>query len=359
MVEQLESTIGVCARDAKVPAGKSEIGETPFLDGFNALINRIFGGGGGWFAITVSAVSTAVLAPLKWFADLCGLLAHVFAYGLEILFIPSSWIASLLGGVVDPALLAAVLLVTMLRFSTLPLLMASGSQSVKFTLTRPAMQVVQRKYANDKQRQAVEMQKLQRATGVNPLGCMLRIALIVVAISGVWKLLQGMTVRSAVGTFAPTYVHADTDLYRHLASMHDFTSFGMNMTRSIPQVGYCSIVLPYIGSLVLVLAVVALSLGPMWRYRWRLAVAIVVANLFAAEFLPALLIVLRIGDGLMTWFHARYLLKHRKKVELELRADPDFVRSMGELVTDFLPGQDATNSTPPRHTDPPDVPPHR
>ncbi|MEU9685390.1 YidC/Oxa1 family membrane protein insertase [Amycolatopsis japonica] len=358
MADNPESAIGVCSRDIKASAGKSEIGETPFLDGFNAFVNRVFGGSGGWLATALSAISTVVLAPVKWFADLCGLLAHVFAYGLEAVFIPSSWVAFALGDLVDPALLAAALLVVILRFATLPLLMASSTQSVKLALTKPAMQAAMRKHANNKQQQAVEMQKLQRAVGVNPIGCVPRIALIVVMISGLWKLLQGMTVRSTTGTFAPNYIHSDTDLYRHLAGLHDFTSFGMNMTRSIPQVGYCSIALPYFGSLILVLAVVALSLGPMWRYRRKFAGAIIVMNLFAVAFLPALLIILRIGDGLATWFHSRYLLKYRKKVELELRTDPDFVRSMGELATDFLPSQDTTNP-PSRHTDPPDVPPHR
>lgn len=358
MADESGSAIGICARDIKASAGRSEIGETPFLDGFNAFVDRVFGGTGGWLATALSATFTVVLAPIKWFADVCGLLAHVFAYGLEALFIPSSWIASMLDNSVDPALLAAAFLVVILRFSTLPLLMASSTQSVKLALTTPAMRAVMRKHAKNKQRQAAEMQKLQRAAGVNPIGCVPRIALIIVVISGLWKLLQGMTVRSATGTFAPNYIHGDTDLYRHLAGLHDFTSFGMNMTRSIPQVGYCSFVLPYFGSLILVLTVVALSLGPMWRDRWKFAAAIIVMNLFAAAFLPALLIILRIGDGLVTWFHSRYLLKYRKKVELELRTDPDFVRSMGELATDFLPSQDTTNP-PARHSDPPDVPPHR
>jgi hypothetical protein len=65
-------------------------------------------------------------------------------------------------------------------------------------------------------------------------------------------------------------------------------------------------------------------------------------------FLPTFLLLLKVGDSAFTLWQGRYLTARRQRLELRLRQDPDFLRSVGELGTDLLPG-----------TVDPDLPPHR
>ena len=66
--------------------------------------------------------------------------------------------------------LSIVLLVFTLRLVLLKPAIAQIRSMRKMQKFAPEMKKIQKKYANDKQRQAQEMQKLQREHGVNPLG---------------------------------------------------------------------------------------------------------------------------------------------------------------------------------------------
>ncbi|MFI5611356.1 membrane protein insertase YidC [Amycolatopsis sp. NPDC051903] len=63
----------------------------------------------------------------------------------------------------------------------------------------PEMKKVQKKYANDRQRQAQEMQKLQREHGVNPLGSCLPMVLQIPVFIGLNHVLRAFTIPPAGG----------------------------------------------------------------------------------------------------------------------------------------------------------------
>ncbi|MBN9746054.1 membrane protein insertase YidC [Amycolatopsis sp. A1MSW2902] len=64
----------------------------------------------------------------------------------------------------------------------------------------PEMKKIQKKYANDRQRQAQEMQKLQREHGVNPLGSCLPMILQIPVFIGLNHVLRAFTMKPADGS---------------------------------------------------------------------------------------------------------------------------------------------------------------
>ncbi|MBV7294341.1 membrane protein insertase YidC [Corynebacterium sp. TAE3-ERU12] len=65
---------------------------------------------------------------------------------------------------------AIVLLVVTIRLILFKPMMNSQRAMLKMQKLQPMMQDIKKKYANDQQQQAVEMRKLQKEMGVNPLG---------------------------------------------------------------------------------------------------------------------------------------------------------------------------------------------
>jgi YidC/Oxa1 family membrane protein insertase len=94
----------------------------------------------------------------------------------------------------------------------------------------PEMKKIQKKYANDKQRQAQEMQKLQREHGVNPLGSCLPMVLQIPVFIGLNHVLRAFTI-------APPGGGPKTENY--FFNQHDVTSyvsaklFGVNLGEAV------------------------------------------------------------------------------------------------------------------------------
>ena len=90
--------------------------------------------------------------------------------------------------------LAIILLVFTLRLVLLKPAISQIRSMRKMQKVAPEMKKIQKKYANDRQRQAAEMQKLQREHGVNPLGGCLPLVLQIPVFIGLNHVLRSFRV---------------------------------------------------------------------------------------------------------------------------------------------------------------------
>jgi membrane protein insertase Oxa1/YidC/SpoIIIJ len=342
----------ICVVDPKAPAGKSEIGSTPFLDGLNSFLDRIqsaLDGNLGWLFKGLSAVFGVVLTPVHWFVDLWSFIAAGLAYGIEAVFVMAEWISEVTDGSLSPLIVSSLMLIIAIRLLALPLALHANTNAVRMSALSPHISAIQRKYANDRSRQAAEVQKLQRKTNANPLSCCWSVVFNVIAFASAWKLVQGLTVRSADGTFQSAFVHEGTHLSAYLGSTHELTTLAMDLTVTVTQVGWCAKLLPYLVTISAIVVLVVASTRPLWQSRRAVAVLVISFTLATTIFLPTFLLILKVGDSAFTLWQGRYLTARRQRLALRLREDPDFLRSVGELGTDLLPGTGDPDLPPPPH----------
>lgn len=94
----------------------------------------------------------------------------------------------------------------------------------------PEMKKVQKKYANDRQRQAQEMQKLQREHGVNPLGSCLPMLLQIPVFIGLNHVLRAFTILPAGGgAKTENYFFKQTDVHSYVSAK----LFGVNLGEAV------------------------------------------------------------------------------------------------------------------------------
>ncbi|WP_020663690.1 membrane protein insertase YidC [Amycolatopsis benzoatilytica] len=94
----------------------------------------------------------------------------------------------------------------------------------------PEMKKIQKKYANDRQRQAQEMQKLQREHGVNPLGSCLPMVLQIPVFIGLNHVLRAFTMPPAGGgPKTENYFFNAQDVHSYVSAK----LFGVNMGEAV------------------------------------------------------------------------------------------------------------------------------
>jgi membrane protein insertase Oxa1/YidC/SpoIIIJ len=255
----------ICVVDPRAPAGESEIGSTPFLDGLNSFLDRIqsaVDGNLGWLFSGLAAVFGVVLAPVQWFVNLWGFIAAGLAYGIEAVFVPSKWVSEAIGHSLSPLVVSSLILIIAIRLLALPLALHANTNAARMSALSPHIKSIQKKHAKDRSRQAAEMQKLQRNINANPLSCCWSVVFNVIAFASAWKLVQGLTVRSADGTFQSVFVHEGTHLSSYLGSTHELTSIAMDLTVTVTQVGWCAKLLPYLATISVIVVLVVASTNP-------------------------------------------------------------------------------------------------
>jgi YidC/Oxa1 family membrane protein insertase len=94
----------------------------------------------------------------------------------------------------------------------------------------PEMKKVQKKYANDRQRQAQEMQKLQREHGVNPLGSCLPMLLQIPVFIGLNHVLRAFTMPPpGGGPKTENYFFSQADVHSYVSAK----LFGVNLGEAV------------------------------------------------------------------------------------------------------------------------------
>lgn len=342
-----------CASEPAAPAGESEVGETPFYDGFVALLDRLadlIGAAG--LARGVGAVVGVLLTPLAWFTGLTVFIAAGLTWGLQLAF-PVAQAIARVPLAPDPVVLASVLLLLALRLGSLPMLRRSARARARRDLIAPQIEALKRKHKGDRERLNHDMMVLYKRSNANPMSGCLPVAFVVTVLAGVWELLRGLTVRSEVGTFAPRFADPDSALFEHLYDLEVFSTWNMNMTVALPQVGGCALLLPYGCVFGLLLALQAPAFAPMWRPGWRSGVGIAAAGVaLTLVILPSFFLVLKVADSLFVLFQSWLLRRTRKQEAKRLRSDPVFLQTVGETMLGLIPPAQAP---PGGATEPPDV----
>lgn len=338
-----------CERDTKASAGESEVGDTPLLNGVRSLLKRVGGSAGGLVEdVSKFLLSAAelILSPLALFTAATTFIAAGLALGLQIFF-PLAAMLSSLPGAPNPVLMAAILLVFAIRAACLPVSVRASRNAVRLQALAPQIRRLQKTHAGDRDKLAQEQMNLYRRTGANPLSSCIPVILLVTLLSGLWTLLKGLTVRSATGTFEPRFTSRDSGLYHYLNSAPELTNWRMDLTLTLPQVGTCARVTPYLGSLALLTGLQCLQARDPWRLGHReLALALTVTSVAVVAMLPVFFIILKIADVAAILMQTYYLQRVKRHEFKRLRSDPNFRQSMAELGTEFFPADGPQPSKP-------------
>jgi YidC/Oxa1 family membrane protein insertase len=117
--------------------------------------------------------------------------------------------------------LSIVGLVLVIRIILIPLFVKQIKSQRNLQLIQPQMKEIQTKYAGDRERQAMEMQKLYRETGTNPLSSCFPLLAQTPIFFALFSVLQGIAQEHAEGVF-------QWSQYSYLlAEAHNATIFGV------------------------------------------------------------------------------------------------------------------------------------
>ena len=154
----------------------------------------------------------------------------MFDFILDPLKIVVSWILVMFHSVFSKAFgvgsgvtwaLSIVGLVLVIRIVLIPLFVKQIKSQRNLQLIQPQMKEIQTKFAGDRERQAMEMQKLYRETGTNPFSSCLPLLAQTPIFFALFSVLQGISMQHAQGVF--TWAQ-----YQYLLpEAHNATIFGV------------------------------------------------------------------------------------------------------------------------------------
>ncbi|WP_170856836.1 YidC/Oxa1 family membrane protein insertase [Geodermatophilus africanus] len=240
----------------------------------------------------------------------------------------------------DPVFGAALLLLLLVRFASLPLAIRTTRKAARMDIAKSFFPRLRKQYGSDREGLSRAIMAIQRDLNVNPLNSCLLALFVVPLLGGFWALLKGLTIRSETGTFAPRFIPEDSAMYRHLNSITDLYTWGMDLTLTVPEVGLCARLTPYLLGLTATVALQCVQVRPQWRQHRPVAVILVVGSFGATYLLPIFFVLLKVADSIFLIAQVPFLKRVKRREFTRLRNDPVFMASVAELVADYLPNQD-------------------
>jgi hypothetical protein len=242
----------VCAPVEKASEGESEIGGAPLQKGVETGLQTLSDNTSGfdWLFNALSWVLAIVFAPIMWMIGLTDIVADGLGYIVQLLFPLCATFAEEFGIAPEPVLLSCMLTVVVVRVAATPIALRVSDRNVRHRLVRPGVERLQKKYSNDKKRQADELTRLLRATKSSPAGCVGWLLVSIILYAAVWRLFHGLTIRSGAGTFAPDHVSSSSAVAEHLNQSVFLVDYNMNLTATLGQVGFCWSLVPYLVTVV-------------------------------------------------------------------------------------------------------------
>lgn len=334
-----------CDSPPSADPGESELGEAPFTRGLDSLFERLQEALGSWrpFFDALRTLFGWIVAPVALLVWISTPVALALAYALEGIYtlvslVPAPPCTSMI-------LLAAIVLLVLLRLSMLWLQMRGQRSRVIMSLVGPEMQELKEQHKNDRDKLQREMMELYRRQRANPLtGCLVGIVMVLFAASA-WRMLKGLAVKGETGMFDPDFLHEGSHLRTYLTGVDTIDSWGMDLLVTVGEVGFCTALIPYavvhLVSLVLIVAQTRSSLNetkhlPNMKY---ILLTMMYMSIAAMVLLPMFFVILKIVDSAQMWIQTSYV---NRRVPLKLarsRDDADLQRNVGENVADEMLGR--------------------
>jgi YidC/Oxa1 family membrane protein insertase len=152
------------------------------------------------------------------------------------MFQAAAWLVSVFYGLAHNYAFAIALVAVSIMLLITPLTLKSTKGMLEMQRLQPEMRKLQQQYKSDRQKLNEEMMKLYQEHKVNPLAsCLPLIAQLPVFII-MFRVLHGLSKLGTDGTFNPSYISKNSELYIALDKSKEMLAFGLDLAKSPAKV---------------------------------------------------------------------------------------------------------------------------
>ena len=146
------------------------------------------------------------------------------------MFQAAAWLVSQFYNLTSDYTAAIALVAVVIMMLIFPLTLKSTKSMLEMQKVQPEMKRLQQQHRNDRQKLNEEMMKLYQEHKVNPLASCLPLLAQMPIFLIMFRVLNGLTKKSADGTFDPDYISKTGELYTSLLGKTEMRSLGLDLS---------------------------------------------------------------------------------------------------------------------------------
>ena len=146
------------------------------------------------------------------------------------MFQAAAWLVSQFYNLTSDYTAAIALVAVVIMMLIFPLTLKSTKSMLEMQKVQPEMKRLQQQHRNDRQKLNEEMMKLYQEHKVNPLASCLPLLAQMPIFLIMFRVLNGLTKKTADGTFDPDYISKTGELYKSLLGKTEMSSLGLDLS---------------------------------------------------------------------------------------------------------------------------------
>ena len=146
------------------------------------------------------------------------------------MFQAAAWLVSQFYNLTSDYTAAIALVAVVIMMLIFPLTLKSTKSMLEMQKVQPEMKRLQQQHRNDRQKLNEEMMKLYQEHKVNPLASCLPLLAQMPIFLIMFRVLNGLTKKTADGTFDPDYISKTGELYKSLLNKTEMRSLGLDLS---------------------------------------------------------------------------------------------------------------------------------
>ena len=146
------------------------------------------------------------------------------------MFQAAAWLVSQFYNLTSDYTAAIALVAVVIMMLIFPLTLKSTKSMLEMQKVQPEMKRLQQQHRNDRQKLNEEMMKLYQEHKVNPLASCLPLLAQMPIFLIMFRVLHGLTKKTADGTFDPDYISKTGELYTSLLGKTEMSSLGLDLS---------------------------------------------------------------------------------------------------------------------------------
>jgi len=146
------------------------------------------------------------------------------------MFQAAAWLVSQFYNLTSDYTAAIALVAVVIMMLIFPLTLKSTKSMLEMQKVQPEMKRLQQQHRNDRQKLNEEMMKLYQEHKVNPLASCLPLLAQMPIFLIMFRVLHGLTKKTADGTFDPDYISKTGELYKSLVGKTKMSSLGLDLS---------------------------------------------------------------------------------------------------------------------------------
>ena len=146
------------------------------------------------------------------------------------MFQAAAWLVSQFYNLTSDYTAAIALVAVVIMMLIFPLTLKSTKSMLEMQKVQPEMKRLQQQHRNDRQKLNEEMMKLYQEHKVNPLASCLPLLAQMPIFLIMFRVLNGLTKKTADGTFDPDYISKTGELYTSLLGKTEMSSLGLDLS---------------------------------------------------------------------------------------------------------------------------------